>query len=181
LSTNYQAQGTNQDSDRIDSSLKEKVVKIRRVSKVVKGGRHMSFNALVVVGDGAGQVGVGLGKAISVPDAVRKGRAIAQKKMFHVILQGTTIPHKIIGKHGAAHVLLRPAPPGTGIIAGASARAVLEQAGAKDVVTKSLRSQNPINVVHATLNALLELRNPSEEEARRKNSSANDSQETTAA
>lgn len=179
MSTNYQAQGTTRDSDRMDGSLQEKVVKIRRVAKVVKGGRHLSFNALVVVGDGAGQVGIGLGKAISVPDAVRKGRAIAQRQMIRVILQGTTIPHKIIGKHGAAHVLLRPAPPGTGIIAGASARAVLEQAGAKDVVTKSLRSQNPINVVQATLNALLGLRNPSEEEARRKTPAANDSQETT--
>jgi small subunit ribosomal protein S5 len=152
-------------------------VKISRVAKVVKGGRHLRFNALVVVGDGQGRVGHGLGKADSVPDAVRKGRTIAQRNLETVLLQGTTIPHAVTAKHGAAIVLVKPAPAGTGIIAGSSARAVLEQAGVKDVVTKSLKSQNPVNVVQATVKALLELRDPKEELAKRKGRSTGDIQE----
>jgi len=165
--TNWQPQQFGQDSG-ADGALREKVVKINRVAKVVKGGRHLRFNALVVVGDGQGRVGIGLGKAVSVPDAVRKGRALAQRDMVPILLQGTTIPHAITAKHGAAIVLVKPAPAGTGIIAGASVRAVLEQAGIKDVVTKSLKSQNPVNVVQATMKALLSLRDPKEEFIKRK-------------
>ncbi len=180
MTTNWQPQ-QRMDSEGVDGNFQEKVVKIRRVAKVVKGGRHLSFNALVVVGDGNGRVGVGLGKAVSVPDAVRKGRSIAQKQMVKVLLKGTTLPHEIRVKLGAAEILLKPAPPGTGIIAGASARAVLEQVGAKDVVTKSLKSQNPINVVRATMKALQELRDPLEESARRKGLPQKSAQETSQA
>ncbi|MCZ6614671.1 MAG: 30S ribosomal protein S5 [Chloroflexi bacterium] len=174
--TNWQPQQFGQDSE-ADGALREKVVKISRVAKVVKGGRHLRFNALVVVGDGQGRVGIGLGKAVSVPDAVRKGRTIAQRNLETVLLEGTTIPHAVIAKHGAAIILVKPAPAGTGIIAGSSARAVLEQAGVKDVVTKSLKSQNPVNVVQATMKALLALRDPKEELARRKGLSTADVQE----
>ena len=174
--TNWQPQQFGRDSE-ADGALREKVVKISRVAKVVKGGRHLRFNALVVVGDGQGRVGFGLGKAVSVPDAVRKGRTIAQRNLETVLLQGTTIPHAVTAKHGAAIVLVKPAPAGTGIIAGSSARAVLEQAGVKDVVTKSLKSQNPVNVVQATVKALLELRDPKEELAKRKGRSTGDIQE----
>ncbi len=141
-------------------ALTEKVVDIRRVAKVVKGGRHLTFSAMVVVGDGKGRVGVGLGKAPAIPDAVRKGVTIAQKSLVEIQLHGTTIPHVVRSKYGAAEVLVKPAPSGTGIIAGASVRAVIELAGVKDVVTKSLRSQNPINVVKATLEALKALELP---------------------
>jgi small subunit ribosomal protein S5 len=174
--TNWQPQQFRQESE-ADGALREKVVKISRVSKVVKGGRHLRFNALVVVGDGQGRVGIGLGKAVSVPDAVRKGRTIAQRNLETVLLEGTTIPHAVTAKHGAAIVLVKPAPAGTGIIAGASVRAVLEQAGIKDVVTKSLKSQNPVNVVQATMKALLALRDPKEELARRKGLSTDKAQE----
>ncbi len=139
------------------ATISDKVVDISRVAKVVKGGRHLSFRALVVVGNGDGRVGVGLGKADAIPDAVRKGTAGAQKSMIRVPLTGTTIPHVVRAKYGAAYVLVKPAKPGTGIIAGASMRAVLELAGAQDVVAKSLGSQNPINVVRATLSALEQL------------------------
>lgn len=174
--TNWQPQQFGRDSE-ADGALREKVVKISRVAKVVKGGRHLRFNALVVVGDGQGRVGIGLGKAVSVPDAVRKGRTIAQRNLETVLLQGTTIPHAVIAKHGAAIILVKPAPAGTGIIAGSSVRAVLEQAGIKDVVTKSLKSQNPVNVVQATMKALLELRDPKEELAKRKGLSTGDAKE----
>ena len=174
--TNWQPQQFGRDSE-ADGALREKVVKISRVAKVVKGGRHLRFNALVVVGDGQGRVGIGLGKAVSVPDAVRKGRAIAQRNLVPILLQGTTIPHAVIAKHGAAIILVKPAPAGTGIIAGSSARAVLEQAGIKDVVTKSLKSQNPVNVVQATMKALLALRDPKEELAKRKGLSMGDAKE----
>ena len=140
-------------------SISEKVVKIRRVSKVVKGGRRLSFSALVAVGDGRGRVGVGLGKSGAIPDAVRKAATNAQKAMITVQLRNTSIPHVVKTKYRASVVLLKPAPTGTGIIAGASMRAVLEVAGVKDVVTKSLGSQNPINVAWATMVALQELRN----------------------
>jgi small subunit ribosomal protein S5 len=142
--------------------ISEKVVNIRRVAKVVKGGRHLSFSALVVVGDGQGRVGSGLGKAVAIPDAVRKGVTIGQKNLITVPLKGTTIPHVVKAKYGAAIVLLKPAPPGTGLIAGASVRAVLDMLGAKDIVTKSLKSQNPINVVRATLEALKQFGNSPE-------------------
>ena len=154
----------NDDQDTQPAVISEKVVNIRRVAKVVKGGRHMSFSALVVVGDGQGRVGSGLGKAVAIPDAVRKGVTIGQKNLITVPLKGTTIPYVVKAKYGAAIVLLKPAPPGTGLIAGAPVRAVLDMLGAKDMVTKSLKSQNPINVVKATLEALKQFENLPKEE-----------------
>ena len=156
--------------EKIDAStmeLQEKVVAINRVSKTVKGGRVMKFSALVVVGDGNGTVGFGLGKAAEVPEAIRKGLEDAKKNLHKIAMKGTTIPHEVVGKFGAGQVLMRPAPEGTGVIAGGAVRAVLEVAGIKDVRTKCQRTNNPCNVVTATMNGLLSLMSAEQVAAKR--------------
>ena len=140
----------------------EKVVHLNRVSKTVKGGRVMKFSALMVVGDGKGKVGFGLGKAAEVPEAIRKGLEDAKKNMVNITMAGTTIPHEVIGVFGAGKVMLKPAPAGTGIIAGGPVRAVMEAAGIRDIRAKCLRSNNPQNVVSATFEGLKSLRTPEE-------------------
>jgi len=160
-------QYSNTRSESEEGRLTERVVQIRRVTKVVAGGRRLRFTALVVVGDQDGHVGAGLGKASAVPDAVRKGTTIARRSLLQVRLRGTTIPHEIVAKFGASKVLLKPARPGTGIIAGNAVRAVLELAGVTDVVTKALGSSNPINVTSATMKALAGLKDPEQELAKR--------------
>jgi len=148
--------------------LTEKLVHLNRVAKVVKGGKRFRFSALVVVGNGKGHVGAGLGKANEVPEAIRKAGAAAKKNLIKVPMVGTTIPHEIVAKFGASKVLLKPAPPGSGVIAGGATRPVLEAAGIKDVIAKSLGSTNAVNLVRATMLALSELRNPEVELAKRK-------------
>lgn len=155
-----------------DIELSEKVVFINRVAKVMKGGRRFHFTAIVVVGDMAGHVGAAMGKATEVPEAIRKAGTIARKHLITVPMRGTTIPHPLLVRFGAAKVLIKPAPPGTGLIAGGGVRAVLEMAGVKDAVAKSLGSNNPANTVKATVLALSKLRAPSEVLERRRSLSA---------
>src|SRR5579862_1490122 len=153
--------------DAVPSKTEERVIQVSRVAKVVKGGRRFSFRAIVTVGDGEGHVGVGLGKANEVPAAIAKGVEDAKKNMIEVPLMGQTIPHMVTVNFGAARVMLKPAAPGTGVIAGGATRAVLESAGIKDILTKSRGSDNPANTVQATMKALKSLKRPEEEAVRR--------------
>tara|TARA_A100000164_G_scaffold13838_1_gene11543 strand:- start:2605 stop:3171 length:567 start_codon:yes stop_codon:yes gene_type:complete len=162
----FRSRRRNRDSNEI--SLIENVIKIRRVSKTVKGGRNLSFNAMVAVGDGAGKVGIALASASAVPDAVQRAVQYAKNKMININLNNTTLPHEAVYKFGSSKVMLKPAAPGTGLIAGGGVRAVLEAVGVKDVVSKTFGSTNAINVVYATVEALKEMKDPKKEIARRK-------------
>jgi small subunit ribosomal protein S5 len=157
-----------QRDSRDEGAMTERVVRISRVSKVVKGGRHLSFNAVVVVGDGEGHVGIGMGKADAVPDAVRKGATNAQKNLIYVPLKDNTIPHEVTTKYGASEVMMKPAAAGTGVIAGGAVRAVVELVGIKDILTKARRSTNPVNTVKAAFKALTMLKDPEAEIAKRR-------------
>ncbi|MFA9452615.1 MAG: 30S ribosomal protein S5 [Candidatus Aminicenantaceae bacterium] len=152
----------NQAIEEDEQEIKDQVISIRRTTKVVKGGKNLSFSALVAVGDANGMIGIGKGKAREVPPAIAKGVQDAKKNMIQVPLRGTTIPHLIKGVHGGGEVVLRPASEGTGVIAGGAVRIIMQLAGIKDILTKSLRSNNPISVAHATMNALINLKNPAQ-------------------
>ncbi len=167
-----------EDTQLEELALTEKLVHIWRVAKVMKGGRRFSFSALVVVGNGKGSVGAGLGKAREIPEAIRKAGIIARKTMTKVPMKDGTIPYTVVSKFGAAKVLLKPASPGTGVIAGGGVRAVMEVVGITDILTKSLGSSNPINVVRATIQALSQLKDPEVEVARRKGKLVEPAEET---